>query len=410
MIPIEEMLTTVSFDRTAKLLQKLVELRSKGDNVLSEKISESVDNFLKAQEIFLSEIDYYLHQESTFAVEDNIETVSTIVQTCPEFLATGDENEWLPIIYAAKEASGSAHKYLKLFADIGIQYSIGGDESRGGMFISRDDAFGCTPLHFIQDPKVFISLQKHDPPLFYKEDIRKCALLHNAVQMESFDLVKYICNLDPSCLNQKDGDNFPIHWALYGEVNRVNLNTIQYLLQQSVLFNISNETIAGLFTRFPHSNGLCLERLVKKWGRNAAWDCIEKAFSINNNIDKMPILHQTIRYAPQYCSDVISRFPSSVHLRDVNHNNRLPIHVALETGMKFSLELEYLIALSHEYLREMDPVTKWPPFVLAAMGESCDLRTIYSLLHKFPEHVERWCDCKYKYVTVESCKRRKMNG
>lgn len=91
--------------------------------------------------------------------------------------------------------------------------------------------------------------------------------------------------------------------------------------------------------------------------------------------------------------------------------NRLPIHVALDTGMKWSLELQYLITTSQEYLKDDDPVTKWPPFVLAGMGTSCDLRIIYDLLHNHPEHVERSEDSScYKYITSKNNhKKRKIN-
>ena len=80
--------------------------------------------------------------------------------------------------------------------------------------------------------------------------------------------------------------------------------------------------------------------------------------------------------------------------------------------MKFSIELSCIISSSQEHLKEVDPVTKWPPFVLAAMGRSCDLITIYRMLCNHPEHVEMWCNgivTNKDYVSVETCKRRKMN-
>ena len=74
--------------------------------------------------------------------------------------------------------------------------------------------------------------------------------------------------------------------------------------------------------------------------------------------DNLPcILHQTIKYTPQYYSEVIKWFPTSVLICDKKYMNRLPIHVALERGMKWSLELQYLILASQEYLKEVDPVT-----------------------------------------------------
>lgn len=107
----------------------------------------------------------------------------------------------------------------------------------------------------------------------------------------------------------------------------------------------------------------------------------------------------------------MNRFPRSLYLRDSNDIHRLPIHVALEIGMKLSIELTCLIAASKEHLKEMDPVTKWPPFVVAAMGDSCDLITIYRLLHDSPEHVEMRCNgiIKHNYIPLENCKRKKMN-
>ena len=49
-------------------------------------------------------------------------------------------------------------------------------------------------------------------------------------------------------------------------------------------------------------------------------------------------------------------------------------------------------------------MTKWPPFALAG---KCDLRTIYTLLRKNPEHVEMTEDGNYKFIPVEKCRRRK---
>ena len=129
--------------------------------------------------------------------------------------------------------------------------------------------------------------------------------------------------------------------------------------------------------------------MVDKMGKEKIWDCIERALLKHKELNDLPciLVHQTIQHTPEYCSEVIKRFPQSVHLR--NKNNRLPIHVALEKGMGWSLELAYLLNASQEYLKEVDPVTNLPPFVLAGMGESCDLRTIYDLLRKHPEHVEK---------------------
>ena len=408
MIPISIASSTIlSAEKTTKLLSNLLELKDKRNVELPDQISESINRLIKAQKSLVEKIDDYLHRPSSFTNEDNIDTVTTIVQTCPEFLAT--KNEWigdLPCHSAAAAATNSAHKYLLLFAEVGLQHSIGGKDSRGGLLTSGYE--GHNALHHIRHSQVFDTLRKHYPPLFYRKDVKRYRLLHEAAFSQSLDLVKYFCNLDPSCLYQiTTHESFPvqielpIHHAIHRFKNDESMEVVQYLLQKSVSYDISNKTIGGLFTKILHSdrnafmprrrNKWFLDLFVKKWGREEAWDCIERALSKNNDLDKLPILHQTIRYAPQYCSEVINRFPISIHACDPNNNDRLPIHVALETGMRFSLELTCLTTNSREYLKDVDPVTKWPPFVLAAMGTSCNLRTIYSLLHRHPEHVEMWC-------------------
>ena len=72
--------------------------------------------------------------------------------------------------------------------------------------------------------------------------------------------------------------------------------------------------------------------------------------------------------------------------------------------MEWLLELSCLLIASQEYLKEVDPVTNWPPFVLTGMGESCDLRIIYDLLLEHPEHVEKSGDGSYIWEKSESQK------
>ena len=62
------------------------------------------------------------------------------------------------------------------------------------------------------------------------------------------------------------------------------------------------------------------------------------------------------------------------------------------------------MSATQHYLDDVDPVTGWPPFALAG---KCDLRTIYTLLRKNPEHVEMTKDGSYKFIPVENSKSRK---
>lgn len=306
MIPITPY-TNVSIEKTARLLQNLVDLESNRNVHLPDHIGRSLDDLLKAQQTFLQRIDEYMHERSSFEREDSIEVVSTIVETCPEFLATTDMDGRLPCRVAAHKASSSSHRYLLMFAEVGCHYNIGGEESRGGLLTPTNH--GHNALHFIRDPKVFDVLQNHNPPLFYTKDIQKKILIHIAARKESLELVKYLCNLDPACIFQENSHNgLPIHCAIKRHTSDESKSIVQYLLKQSVSYSVTGETVGGLFTKMPDSDEWALDAMVEKWGRKDAWDCIERALSKIQNVHKMPILHQTLQHTPQYFAEVINRF------------------------------------------------------------------------------------------------------
>ena len=84
----------------------------------------------------------------------------------------------------------------------------------------------------------------------------------------------------------------------------------------------------------------------------------------------------------------VNTFPDSVYECDPC-DSRLPVHIAVERGMKWSMELILLMNATQQYLKYVDPVTKLPVFALAGMSDdSCDLRTIYHLLRKNPEQID----------------------
>lgn len=53
-------------------------------------------------------------------------------------------------------------------------------------------------------------------------------------------------------------------------------------------------------------------------------------------------------------------------------------------------------------VKEVDPVTEFFPFALAA--NSCGLRTIFTLLCTHPDHVEIMEDGEYKDIPLKNCK------
>lgn len=256
-------------------------------------------------------------------------------------------------------------------------------------------------------------MDNFDPPLFYNEDACKYQLVHQALHQQSLDMIKFFVDLGPSFIFQSNYyHKVPIEYVTYDyrenekeERTKARLDILQYLLRKSVSHSNSNESIGGLFAK--NSEGkLILDHLVETFGETITWDCVEKALS---NLTGLRILHQTIKHSPQYCGEVLHRFPDAVFERDFE--NRLPVHVALATGMRGSRELTSIFNINHSHLKDVDPVTKWPLFALAG-NSSCDLRTIYQLLSKHPEHVEITYDDDSKKKSIPmpevTCKRRKI--
>ena len=397
MIPITPK-TTLSLEKTAKLAQKLIDLTENQNLELPDDLQGQFENYLNFQYCFVRDIDKYLHQQRHYEDEEHIEVIATIVETCPEFLATEYKyDDVIPCHTAANMATSSAYNHLLTFLDIGLQYSIGGEDSRGGLL--RHGSLRC-----IRDPEVFEAMRNHDPPLFYVEDVQKHGLLCNAASEHSLDLVEYFYNLDPSSLCDPNGYCKAICSAtLFSNRNDPErLEVIEYLLQLiASRRNDSDEPLGGLLRN--------LFSFVFGW-REKAWDCIGRAISTNNGLDTLPILPQIILHTPIYCSESIKRFPSIVHVRDTNNGDRLPIHVALEVGMEYSRNFERLITASQEYLKEVDPVTNWTPFVLATMGKTCHLGVLFRLLREYPEQAGEWdWSAGSENIPRENYKRRKVN-
>ena len=212
MIPITSV-TTLSIEKTATLMQKLFDLRDEQNIELPNWMSSKLDDIIEEQEVFIEDIDDYLHNTSHFEDESRIETITTIVETCPEFLATHDEHGWLPCYYAAEASSLTNTKYLISFVEIGLKHDIGGKGGRGGLLVKNDGGKKRALQRGVKDPDVIDALQKHNPPLFYKKDVKKCKLIHYAATYCSLDLVKYFHNLDPPCLlsARNKYNKFPIH-------------------------------------------------------------------------------------------------------------------------------------------------------------------------------------------------------
>lgn len=367
-----------------------------------------MDDLLQAQQTFIQTIHDTIHY-CEFGIEEK-EMVSTIIETIPEFLATVKFNN-IPI-QEATIANEYPEIFVPLYANVGFDHGIGGTHGRGGLLFmganDEDNNVFQTISLFRNGSKCiqfFDAVKHHTPPLFSTNDIRKYYLVHCAVEQGNLDLVKYFINLDPTSIyHTNDKDEIPLFHVPSGTNDHTDdvKKVMRFLLQARVLDSSRivdggdrDDTIGGLFAK-SNCGMTALQYLISNHeGReDDLWDKIEEALS--PYISNHPILHKVIEHCPDQIAEVIKRFPESILIRD--GENRLPIHVALDKGIPWSENLACMIMLGQQQLKEVDPVTRWPPFALA--GKNCDLRTIYTLLRKNPEHVQILDDGQYRYIPV----------
>ncbi len=398
MIPIASE-TTLSIKKTAHLLQKLVDLEKTASFQLPEEIKYNVKELLNAQSNFVKQIDDYFNSWDAYKDSpQTFETAKAIVETCPEFLATRGAFGELPLHCATEVHTKPTKSFVSVFVQVGLQYAIGGEDGRGGLLV--EDEYGRNVLQHLAygDVETLQMLEAMDPPMFHASDISEYQLLHKAIRHSRKvsacpEMVKYLVSRSPSSLFDKT-----LSLACFLDHDKLTDYTqslMKFLIHQAILykrerFNVHG-CIGGLFRFYQRENGkkeYILECLINKFGEEDMWNIVHASISA---FDDIPILHKVIECIPSQFSNAYKMFPDSFLVRA--SNKRLPIHTALETGnMKWSEQLAALINTSRFSLKEeMDPVTKLPAFALAAMENSCDLRTIYYLLRNNPHHVTPCC-------------------
>ena len=135
---------------------------------------------------------------------DEIETVTTIIETCPEFLATKDNFGSLPCHWAAYNYdTASRTTYLPLFADIGRRHNIGCEGTRGGLLVQNNcqhNALQALSLSCSSGDTIKAMMTTYEPPLFFVEDVCNHELIHFAVNSQCLENVKFFVDLYPSCV------------------------------------------------------------------------------------------------------------------------------------------------------------------------------------------------------------------
>ena len=347
-------------------------------NRVPEEINQLVIDFQSAYVQFVLGLDSYIYKKKRKASE--VETVQLVIDCFPELLSAKDSRGNLPIHIAVEEKESSSSIYIPLLAKAGYNdeshCGLSGRDRRGGLLVKGQSPM--LPLQTIAmngDIRIMHELQNANPPLFDKSDINDHLLVHGSVYHGNLQMVKWLLDIDPSILYNDECGSLPIHFA-----NTFEMSTL--LLKTAIEYNPHHNSIGGLFAK--NDEGLLtINYMVMTHGSEKTWHWIEQTLC---KYDTLPILHRAVQYTPMHVNNFITSFPHSCFLRD--ETNRLPIHYALEHGMKWSAVLVSMMNANYQHLCDNDPVTELSPSALAASSPCCDLRTINYLLRMFPRHLE----------------------
>ncbi len=388
-----------SVQETALLLQNLLDLKARNNNGLPPYLESAVSEYSDSDaggKKFASRINEFMHRGEW--KKEEFEATEVIATTCPKVLevpivkygynilpihcaARRDavDNPGMGPIGVPRRGAVNTAEFVPLLTRIGLDNRVGGEGGGGGLLVRMNPNVAASlPLvDILEQDDVETVKVLVDKKLLLQKDVRNEGLLIWATLYQSIECVKFLADLDPSSLLRAPRGVIPLKMcsiSLY-----CNIHVVKYLIKKTMQHYPTHETIGGLFS---FGAGKCaLDALIQRFRKNEMWDTIEECLSPYKDL---PILHKVIKYMPKQTMNTIRAFPQSVFLRD--NQNRLPIHIALETGMPWSDGLVSVLNANMSHLRDQDPVTAFYPFALAASEPSCDLKTVCYLLKLHPGH------------------------
>ena len=331
--------------------------------------------FERAQHEFIRRIDEHLHRDEDCIFRDmsksEVEIDETILKICPDFLSSKNRSDQLPIHRATRTRFEADN--VAMLAKHGMKHDVGGKDSRGGLLVRTGQGFNV--LQRIRNVETFEKLANSDPPLFFKQDILDYDLLHFAVKDENMARAKWLISMCPSALYAENECSCSIPLGCC----RNNTEMIKFCLEEAIKYDPTHPSIGGLFHK-DNKNTFAIQKF------NDDDEIFKAIAQVISQHKHLPILHKVIEHTPALFDKITAFCPHASIIRD--KSNRLPIHLALERGMKTSIGLSSLMSANLQQLGEMDPVTKFCPSALAALSPACDVNTIYQLIRAHPNHAE----------------------
>lgn len=407
---------------TSTLLEKLkvfndqqLNLPEEIHHVLNEAILAAYQKMVYASRDLLGELDDSRHTK---------DQVKTLISICPEALAQKDNfgNGLLPIQRAALHGSVDRKHawcrvdsgtrgipFVPMLAQEGLQRQIGGKNSRGGLLATYDSSsssfdelsndsedYSENAFNVIQ--KLCVQMKSSDNEtmrrcfetiktlismkLLCKEDVIEHDLLYLsswsfAYGYERSILFSFLVNWNPEALKTFHRGQLPIHNAA-----EYNEESFRHILEAGMRYFADD--LGFLFAR-NDDDETAIARGIRTLKPNLLMNIVQQCIPPDADY---PILHQVIRHEPQLIGHFSPRYPISMYKRD--SDDRLPLHVALDCGMKWSVHLVLMINSADNLVqKKKDPLTNLPLFLLAAAGENSDLMAVYHLMRRHPDVLEK---------------------
>lgn len=319
-------------------------------------------------------------------------TVPTFESAIPIVLVcTGDQE-----MYSSEDRT----QLIQLLAAEGMKNDVCGPSGRGGLLLNLNEDQDIvndpvTCFHMLvgkNDVSTLKALAEMEPPLLRPEDVVQYNLLHLASSCGHIEVVKCLLRTNPHSLAFKNFDgNYPIHIsAMKGHTE-----VFKLLLQRGRSLNFGGEEgFGGLFVKRSCKDNRAKLTALDSWIIQSPreWDRI--APSLRQTFVGFPLLQRTIcsshflsrRFA---IKSLILHFDCTT-TRD--HEDKLPLHVAAERGLKWTEGLKEILESNLSALKENDRQTNLPPFILAATANNSytqDLSSIFELLRHNPESISQ---------------------
>ena len=274
---------------------------------------------------------------------------------------------------------------------------------------TETDLAALTPLQVLVKRgslQVLKFLSEAEPPLLCKEDVSACNLLHFAAGYGHVDVLKFLMSLDPEAAYKRNQNGaLPIHLTCTSRMDFRVMHKVREILledythrnhldnQHSTMTNATTEelnhdedAINILEWFFPHVQVHSSKDVIANYVEDVAK-------IMNSHNVSIPLLCAAIRVgAPHsHLKCIIDLVHNSATVREQsNKSHRLPIHLAVERGMKWHQGLKDIIDAYPSAVYEADPKTGLYPFALAAATSAagevmhCNLDSIYELMQQNP--------------------------